>query len=120
MTILGQFIKLINDPKMDVFAPSPPLPFLPQAACFFSQSNSSGQVFCLGLGDRDLSNGQKNSIQSLRVYDGATAYAFVETGYADNSETAITTDNADLKSRLYSTSKNLPWKIEAFWIKAGT
>ena len=50
------------------------------------------------------------------LFGGATAYLFAESGYADGSETAVSTDVADLKSEPYGVNENFSQRVKAVWI----
>lgn len=69
---------------------------LPLAACFFSDMDFNGQVFCLGAGRGNVTTQQVNTAKSVKVFGGCTVYAFAETAYADGGETAMTADVVDL------------------------
>ena len=112
----GRFNAQVNHGIMAVTTASPPLPPAPPAACFFSQTNFNGQLFCLGLGGGNLSDQQRNTAQSVRVFGGAKVYLFAQSGYGDGSETAISSDIADLRSEPYGTNDNLAGKVKAVWI----
>ena len=116
--VYSQFKNKMNNPSMIVNATSPPMQTpVPPAACLFSEPNFTGQVFCLGLGGGNLTSQQANTAQSIRVFGGATAYLFAETGYADGSETPVTTDVKDLKSEPYGTNDNFSGKVKAVWVR---
>ena len=50
------------------------------------------------------------------LFGGATAYLFAESGYADGSETAVSTDVEDLKSEPYGVNENFSQRVKAVWI----
>ena len=107
---------------MSVNSTSPPLPHIPPAVCLFNEKDFGGQVFCLGVGGGNLTSVQQNTAQSIRVFEGATAYLFAETGYADVSETAVTAvtaDIPDLSSVPYGTNGNFAGTVKVLWIAAG-
>ena len=109
----SQYVNAANDGSMIVNTTSLPQP---PAACLFSLPNFSGQVFCLGLGGGNLTASQSNTAQSIMLFGGATAYLFAESGYADGSEMAVSTDVADLKSEPYGVDETFSQRVKAVWI----
>lgn len=59
---------------------------------------------------------QSNTAQSIMLFGGATAYLFAESGYADGSETVVSTDIADLKSEPYGVDETFSQRVKAVWI----
>ena len=109
----SQYVNKANDGTMLVNTTSLSQP---PAACLFSLPNFSGQVLCLGLGGGNLTASQSNTAQSVMLFGGATAYLFAESGYADGSETAVSTNVADLKSEPYGVDETFSQRVKAVWI----
>ncbi|MCJ1275368.1 hypothetical protein MMC21_003171 [Puttea exsequens] len=114
------FNNQLNNPHMSVFAPSPPLPPLPPTTCLFSSPKFVGQVFCLGLGGGNLTGGQRDSVQSVKVFGGARVYLFADSGYADGSETLVTMDVEDLTSLPFGRDENLAGRVKGVWVAGGS
>ena len=79
-----------------------------------------GQVFCLGLGGGNLTGGQRDSVQSVKVFGGARVYLFADSGYADGSETLVTMDVEDLTSLPFGRDENLAGRVKGVWVAGGS
>lgn len=101
--------------RIDVVVPGTP----PPGACFFTQADYHGDVFCLGPGGGNFTAAGSGKAESVMLYGNAIAYLFPN-AYANEGEIKLTASIPDLKTEPYGTNSNFAGRVVAAWITAGS
>lgn len=104
-------------PTYSVFVPASIT--IPPAACFFTQTQYLGDVFCFGPGGANFSGTEANVARSVAVYGGATAWVYAAY-YGDTGGQKIAADVPDLGTEPYGTGGNFSERVVGAWIIGAT
>lgn len=88
---------------------------MPPAACFYTEPQFKGELWCMGPGGADFSGTERSVAKSVGVYGGATVWIYAQS-YGDPGGQKLTASIPDLSTEPFGTGDNLSGKVVAAWI----
>lgn len=88
---------------------------MPPAACFYTEPQYQGELWCMGPGGANFSGTEVNVARSVSVYGGATVWIYAQ-AYGDPGGQKLTASVPDLSTEPFGTGDNFGGKVVAAWI----